>query len=516
MKQNTKATGNGKTVLTIGKTLNKAGEEAFELKDREKLVTGILTCLVNEPTYYGDTTPDVIKVARKLIQTDPEFVAKAACYARNVFHMRSISHVLAAEVAKGAKGSNVVRKMTRKIIERADDITNILSYHFKTWGKRKKDPALTVTQSDNPVSRALRRGIADVFPRFDEYSLAKYKGDDNDVKLRDALLLSRPKPTNEAQTQLWKKLIEGKLATPETRETILSEKGQSKETWEKIIDGKAGYMMLLRNLKNILENKVSQSHLDKVCTIISDTDQVKKSKQFPFRFFSAYREVENLGSLRSQQVLDALENALNTSFENLPKLAGTTAIIVDQSGSMDSPLSEKSKINLRDVGNLLAAAALKFCDRAVTIPFGYTAKVISLSSRNNIFANMTKMENSGVGHSTYLISAFEEIDKLDEKIDRILIFSDMQAYGEVATIFGYFRRPSTPLYNSCQAWFEAYKQKVPALWLHSFDLAGHSTTKVAGKGVNLISGWSEKVFDYVSQVEEGRAGLIKAIEEYVI
>jgi hypothetical protein len=512
MKQNTKATGNGKTNLTVGRTLNKAGGEAFELKGKEKLVTGILTCFVNEPTYYGDTTPDVIDTARELIKTDPEFVAKAACYARNVFHMRSISHVLAAEVAKGAKGNNVVRRMTRKVIERADDITNILSYHFKTWGKRKKNAAAPVTVSDNPVSRALRRGIADVFPRFDEYSLAKYKGADNDVKLRDALLLARPKPINDAQAVLWKKLIEGTLETPETRETILSEEGQSKETWEKIIDGKAGYMMLLRNLKNIIVNKVSDAHLDKVLGIIRDPAQVRKSKQLPFRFFSAYREVEAAGCTKGSKVLDAIEDALTVSFENLPKLSGTTAIIVDQSGSMDHPLSEKSKIQLRDVGNLLASAATKFCENAVTIPFGDTAKVISLSSRAGIFSNMEKMHNSNVGHSTHLIAAFDEIDKLDEKVDRIMIFSDMQAYGDGQS-YGWGYRGSN---QTCQSWFESYKKKVPDVWLHSFDLAGHSTTKVAGKGVNLISGWSEKVFDYVSQVEEGGSNLIKAIEEYVI
>ena len=161
MKQNTKSKGSGRSETTTEKTVNLAGGTAFKLKDRERLVTGILTSFVSEPKYYGDTTPEIVLAARELIKTDPTFVAKAACFARNQFHMRSVSHVLAAEVAKGASGNPIVRKMVRKVIVRPDDMTNILAYYLKTFGK--------------PITRSLRRGLADVFPRFDEYSLSRYK-----------------------------------------------------------------------------------------------------------------------------------------------------------------------------------------------------------------------------------------------------------------------------------------------------------------------------------------------------
>jgi 60 kDa SS-A/Ro ribonucleoprotein len=509
-KQTKTVKGSGKTAITSGRTTNLAGGTAFQLKDRERLVTGILTSFVSEPKYYGDTTPEVVEAARNLIKTDPVFVAKAACFARNQFHMRSISHVLAAEVAKGASGNPIVRRMVRKVVERADDITNILAYHFKTWGKRKKNAAVKVTRSDNPVPRGLRRGIADVFPRFDEYALAKYKGADDDVKLRDALLISRPKPESKAQAALWKKLIEGKLETPETRETILSEQGQSKEVWEKILDGgKAGYMMVLRNLKNMLEQKISDKHLDKVCEMLRDPDQVRKSKQLPFRFFSAHKMVAALGNVKGTKVLDAIEDALMVSFENLPRLKGTTAIILDESGSMQTPISEKSMVQQIDIGNLLGSAAAKFCDQAIIIPFGDHALTMNFTKRSSIFDNMQKLEDSGVGCSTYLEKAFKEIDKAGVPVDRIIIFSDMQTYGEDR---GYFRGNDNP-----QGWVANYKKtKNPNLWVHSIDLAGYGTTKVVGDKINLIAGWSEKVLDYIGQVEEGGQTLVKSIEEYQI
>jgi hypothetical protein len=170
--------GNGKTSTTKGKTLNKEGAEAFELKDKERLVTGVLACFVNEPKFYGDTTGDVKSVAQQLCKTDPEFVAKLAAYSRNVFHMRSVSQMLITEVARLAKGNQIVRKATRALIERPDDMTNMIAYHINTYGPRT---------SNNPIPAALRRGIADAFSKFDEYQLAKYKGEDNEVKLKDAL-----------------------------------------------------------------------------------------------------------------------------------------------------------------------------------------------------------------------------------------------------------------------------------------------------------------------------------------
>lgn len=505
-KANSKAKGSGRTATTTARTTNLAGGTAFQLKDRERLVTGILTSFVSEPKYYGDTTPEIVDAARSLVKTDPVFVAKAACFARNQFHMRSVSHMLTAEVAKGASGNPIVRRMVRKVVERADDITNILAYHFKTWGKRKKNAAVKVTRSDNPVPRGLRRGIADIFPRFDEYSLAKYKGADDEVKLRDALLIARPKPETPAQAALWKKLIEGTLETPETRETILSEEGQSKETWEKILDtGKAGYMMVLRNLKNMLEQKISDKHLDKVCEMLKDPAQVRKSKQLPFRFFSAYKMVSSLGNVRGTKVLDAIEDALMVSFENLPRLKGTTAIVLDESGSMHSTISDKSMVRQIDIGNLLGAAASKFCDQALVIPFGDHSITMNFPKRTSIFDNMDKLYNSGVGWSTYLEKAFKEIDKAGVKVDRIIIFSDMQTYG------------GGNCHDNPQGWVANYrKTKNSNLWVHSIDLAGYGTTKVAGDKVNLIAGWSEKVLDYIVQVEEGGTSLVDAIDKYQI
>lgn len=490
---------NGVTSTTKGKTINKEGEEAFELRDKERLVTGVLTCFVNEPKFYGDTTGDIKNVAQKLSKTDPEFVAKLAAYSRNVFHMRSVSQMLIAEVAKISKGNSIVRKATRAVIERPDDMTNIIAYHINTYGPR------TV---NNPVPSALRRGIADAFHKFDEYQLAKYKGSSNEVKLKDALLISHPKPKTIEQAELWKRLIEDKLKTPKTRETVLSDKGQSKETWEELIDSKKlGYMALLRNLKNILSYGISSDRINTVLTYLRKPENVRRSKQLPFRFFSAYKMVEDLKGVRGKRkVLDALEEALRVSFENLERLPGTTAIITDESASMIwSTVSKNSMIRLIDVGNLLGAALDKFTDTGIIIPFGEIAKELQFSKYSSIMDNINRLENSGVGHSTNLIAAFEIIDKLDTPVDRIIIFSDMQCYSDI-----HLTSRSSP-----QKWINEYRKRTGVnTWVHSIDLQGYGTTQIVGNRVNLIAGWSDKVLEYISKVENGGQDLVRDIENY--
>jgi len=63
-------------------------------------------------------------------------------------------------------------------------------------------------------------------------------------------------------------------------------------TWETLIgNGKLGYMALLRNLRNILEADVSAEAMTQVCATLANRAAVARSKQLPFRFLAAFREV---------------------------------------------------------------------------------------------------------------------------------------------------------------------------------------------------------------------------------
>ena len=78
-------------------------------------------------------------------------------------------------------------------MERVDDITEILS--VLPFNIRK-----TYTAS-------MKKGLADAFGKFDEYQFAKYNRQNKAVKLKDILALVHPKPNDDEQSDLWRRVL---------------------------------------------------------------------------------------------------------------------------------------------------------------------------------------------------------------------------------------------------------------------------------------------------------------------
>ena len=55
-----------------------------------------------------------------------------------------------------------------------------------------------------------------------------------------------------------------------------------------------GYMALLRNLRNFDEAGISDERARYVREVLADPERVAKSRQFPYRFWSAYKNVPSL------------------------------------------------------------------------------------------------------------------------------------------------------------------------------------------------------------------------------
>jgi hypothetical protein len=345
-----------------------------------------------------------------------------------------------------------------------------------------------------PVPNSLKKGIGDVMRGFDEYTLAKYKGEGKSVKMRDLLCLCRPKPQNREQEALWKRCIEGTLEIPMTWETELSANGNNAETWEKLIDsGKVGYMAYLRNLNNIL--KANPRNLNKVLEKIADPVAVCKSKQLPFRYLSAYKAVNDRGS---SKVFDALESAVDAAVDNIHKLPGTTVIAVDVSGSMSSAVSGKSDIRCCEIGMMLGVIANRICENAIFYTFNWQIEKKAVSTRNGIL--YTTVNEARCGGGTDMTLPFQKMIEDRVKADRVIIISDNECNIH---------------YLPVQRFADEYRRKNGNdIWVHAIDLQGYGTQQFHGAKTNIIAGWSEKVFDFILLAEQGEGTLEKAIAAY--
>lgn len=487
-----------------GKTVNHEGAAAYKLSPEMELYSAVVTAGLSD-TFYEKQDKRVERIQTLLGQTKPEFAARLAIYARNTMHLRSVPMVLAVEIAKQQSGNPVVAQTVSGVVQRADEITELLAY-YQLANKRNG------TKKLNKLSKQVQKGLATSFNKFDEYQFAKYNRA-TDVKLRDALFLVHPKAKSEEQQALFNKIAKDELAVPYTWEVELSAVGQQKfETdaarkkaftakWEELIDSKKiGYMAMLRNLRNIIEAEVSYAHMEKVCAYIADTKAVLNAKQLPFRYLAAYREVKVMRSAYASMVIDALEDAVAAAAANIQGFDGNTSVVIacDVSSSMQKPISKNSKVLLYDIGLMLGMLMQSRCKKVVSGMFGNTWKVINMPKRN-ILGNVDEYyrREGEVGYSTNGYKVIDDLLFWRVKADKVMLFTDVQLWD------------SSNTGQSLKKSWDEYKQRVPNAKLYLFDLAGYGNAplRVEQNGVHLIAGWSDKVFDVLNSIENGESAL---------
>jgi len=455
---------------TVNKTVNLAGGKAYDLKDKYKLATAVLSSFVQDKYYKSELSEK--KSIISLVKKEPEFASQLALYARHEAGMRSVSHFMASYLSEYFSGKEGGSQFYCDIIRRPDDITEIVSLHF--YRKLK-------------LSNAMKKGFAKRLSSLSEYQLAKYQGKGNEVKLLDVVNLVHPQTTEGLS-----KLMKGTLKQFNTWENELSAAGSDKEKKEKVWadllnEDKLGYFAALRNIRNI-HNQSPESE-GKLISLLTNEEVVRKSLVMPFRFTTAYNIVKELDS--ANKLLRAVSRATELSLKNVPVFEGSTLVVLDSSGSMDGKPIE--------IGSLFAASLVKTND-ADLITFADRAKYQSVNPDDSLQSIVNSIDFDWGG--TNLASVFDTINK---KYDRIIVLSDFQTWGE--TFWG------GPSFNTC---LKKYEKEYGRPIVYSWDLQGYGTTQIPQHEVFLLAGFNDKVFDVMRLLESDREALIHTIENYNI
>lgn len=476
------------------RTTNRAGGAAYTESAKLQLASHILTSMVSDQ-YYRSAGQGISDLKALLPQVDPLFAAKAAVYARREHGLRSISHVIAGELAHDVKGTNWMRPFMRSVVVRVDDITEIMSYYISQYGRR---PIPNVFKG--------RRGLREALRKFDEYQVARYRADDKKFSLVDFVNLTHPYPSKRNGDAVGK-LVAGTLRNENTWESGLSaagnvvvEEGESREdavaeakseAWGDLISSKRlGYTALLRNLRNIA-NQAPES-LDAALEMLTDENMIRRSRVLPFQFTTAASEISALP--HSRKILDAIEKATEISMANVPTFEGKTLIVVDGSGSMQGFGRFSSGKTPADIASLFAAVLYKANPNADLMTFSMTAQYLNLPPAGVLsIANSLKEKMDGGGTNFHAI-----FEKAQGAYDRVIILSDMQGW------VGH----DTPAKE-----FAAYKKRTGANpHVYSFDLQGYGTLQFPEAQVFALAGFSDKVFNVMATLEQDRNALVTAIE----
>lgn len=456
----------------VGET-NLAGGKAYKESKELQLVSLLLTSFGNDK-FYQQQQKTFAQLDTLIQKCDKQFCAKAILYARREFGMCTITHFAASVLAKYISGEPWAKDFFNKIIFRPDDMTEIVACHLSRKQK---------------LSNAMKKGFAEAFGRFDDYSLTKYRSEASEVKLVDVVNLVHP-TESEKNNGAITKLVNGELKSFDTWEVELSAAGgdaeAKKQAWHKLLaENKLGYFALLRNLRNIANMK--DEALDKLAlNALVNPDAIHKSLVLPFRYSTAYNEMSNI----STDYMRAISRACEIACDNVPKLDGKTLIALDVSGSMGS---------VAGIAALFAAVLVKTnnCD---VITFSYDAVYKHINPDDSLMTIQRGLCFAGGG--TNFISIFERANK---KYDRVILLSDMQAW-----IGGLWHTSPSAAYN-------AYKRKYnPDCKMYSIDLAGYGTLQVPEKDVYCLAGFSEKIFDIMRYLEEDKNALLNVIQSYSI
>ena len=497
------------------KTTNFMGEPAYTLHPKERLVNLTATCLFAEPKYYGNMDKEIMALADSVGEADPEFLLKLSMYIRNELYLRTISTVLFVRAAnlQTVKGTGLIRKYAPHILKRADELTEAIAIQLGMFGK--------------PIPNCLKKGVAEAFHNFDAYQFAKYNRG-NEVKLKDVVRITHPKPRTEEESLLFKQIVNDNLPTPETWEVVISTNGSTREAWNSVIP-KMGYMAKLRNIRNFV--KVG-ANIDAVIQHLTNEKAILNSRQLPHRYLSAYEAVEKYGgeSLSDEGVFEsevhsveakqtaierlkeAIEYAMKKSADmNIPKISGKTVIVCDNSGSArgdyggESKLSSSSIRSMADMGNLMGLLTWYSCSDTVFAVFGDRLTFIRPDRDLGMLKNFKAVDVAGqqVGQATEQ-GVFTMIRKMiDERIiaDRIIVCSDLQIGDGKGREYGLSHSDTS--INTVPKLMKEYREKVnPNIIYYSMCFSGHGNDVIVGDNKVLVTGWSDRVFQFIKAHEE--------------
>jgi 60 kDa SS-A/Ro ribonucleoprotein len=418
------------------------GAAARNISAELQLRRSVLACLLWESQFYEDGVEIAGRIAQLVPKVAAEKVGALAVEGREKMKLRHAPLLLVREMARHASHRGLVADTLARVIQRADELAEFVAIYWK--------------DGRVPLSAQVKKGLAAAFPKFDEYALAKYDRG-GPVKLRDVLFLAHAKPRDEAQAEVWKRLIAGELSAPDTWEVALSSGADKRGAWERLLrEQKLGALALLRNLRNMREAGVEEE------LVQAALGSMSTARVLPFRFLAAARY--------APQWEEALEQAMLKCVASQDKLAGKTIVLVDVSGSMTAQLSHRSEMQRTDAAYGLAVLLREIGEKVAV--FSFSDKLVEVPARRG-FALRDAIDASQRHNSTQLGQAVDELNR-EHNYDRLIVITDEQA-----------------------------RDKVPAPKGKGYviNVASYKNGVGYGKWTH-IDGWSESVVEYIRVLEQ--------------
>jgi hypothetical protein len=314
------------------------------------------------------------ETAHDALDFDFKKTLELAVRARHEFYMRKSPCELLAIAAQHPK-RKVFNKENflffREIVQKVCILPNDMISILDSW------KSLKGSKSGFPTF--LKRAFRDIVGTMSPYHMNKYRR-----AVIDVVRISHAKG-NEYIKEL---MTTGKLKMKSEDRTWeeLRSQGQS---WTDVLhnlEWRMPHMAALRNIRGFAIHVRDENYIKKYCAMLEDG--VVGGKQFPFRYLVAHQSIldsvkvmiprksnnnknyyqKGIRKVDREIILKCLENCIQKSIENHPKLLGDTIILSDNSGSAwRTCTSEYGTQSIAEIGNISALITGLSCKGRATI-----------------------------------------------------------------------------------------------------------------------------------------------------
>jgi 60 kDa SS-A/Ro ribonucleoprotein len=515
-----------KNVYAKADGLNPEGFPSFERSLEEGYLQVLLTNTLTGTFYATENKllDESLKLHAEMALADPGFMARAIVYARREGLMRLQPIVGLAYLAKADHA--LFKSIFSRVILTPGDLADFIEI-----ARGGVVPG--------GIGRAIKSAINDWMNGLSEYHAIKYATGGRGYSLRDILRLSHPKPSGAVQDAIfmwladaekWKDGLADKQAlTPqiaafEQLKRLDSTNGQEQarqlidegrlpyevvtgvlkpdlETWRALMR-QMPYLALLRHLNTLQRAGVlaDGEAARYVAERLSNEEALRRARVLPFQIFMAYRMFEPVDGTE-QQVANALADALEASFVNMPAL-DEVCIAPDVSGSMDGRLTGQGKTRFADVAGIFASALFKSSRSARVLPFREHVVGVKLNVRDSLMTTagrISQLVSGGTAISapvSYLIEHKMKVHSFIGITDNIEWAADQN--GNVGFL---------------PTWRRYKEQVAPQARAFLLTIAPYRRA-VAPKeepGVHYIYGWNDSVLKYIGLMLDGLDGQVEAV-----
>lgn len=392
-------------------------------------------------------------------------------------------------------------ELNQKVMSRADEAMSQMAYYlYKNKGKKNNIPSV------------IKRSWSENLSKLNKYKVAKYKN--HEIGMINAVRLCH------AHSAVLDELMKnGTVEVSEDDKTWenLRSAGKGWKTIFSTID--MGHMALLRNLRNVFEEVDDIEFCKEYVAKLKDT--VISGKQFPFRYYTAIEAVKKSKCKHQPIIIDALEDCMDISMENYPRLKGKTMCLSDNSGSAWGAFtSEYGSVTVANIDNLSSVMTAAASDEGYVGTFGDRLVVEPISKRRGVLSQAEDVNKKGktVGGSTEggIWLFFKQALENKEHWDNIFIYSDMQAghgglYGTSNQCNEYRKLGFNCSYNYINVFklIQEYRKKVnPKVNVFCIQTAGYNNVLIPEMAYRtaIMYGWTGKeaqfAQEYIKQWDE--------------